>query len=231
MGVGKGRPRARRRGAGLLHHRRRGRRTARGPITPSPTARSSAGEPVVIDMGARYEGYSGDLTRTIVVGEPDEQFRRVYDVVLRAMRHAEEVARPGMTERRTRCRGARRDRGGGIRRTPSSMASGTASACKSMKRRARARKARMSSRPACPSPSSRAFICPNGAACASKTSSSSRRPGIVNLTDAPCSTSDGKPRCTNASAPCTVLHAGACAHDASHSARSARCQRGGWHGH
>jgi Xaa-Pro aminopeptidase len=55
------------------------------------------GEPIVIDMGARYEGYSGDLTRTIVVGEPDEQFRRVYDVVLRAMRHAEEVARPGMT--------------------------------------------------------------------------------------------------------------------------------------
>lgn len=56
-----------------------------------------AGEPIVIDMGARYAGYSGDLTRTIIVGEPDEQFRRVYDVVLRAMRHAEEVARPGMT--------------------------------------------------------------------------------------------------------------------------------------
>lgn len=56
-----------------------------------------AGEPVVIDMGARYEGYSGDLTRTIVVGEPDDRFRRIYDIVLRAMRHAEEVARPGMT--------------------------------------------------------------------------------------------------------------------------------------
>ncbi len=56
-----------------------------------------AGEPVIIDMGARYEGYSGDLTRTVVVGEPDAQFRRVYDVVLRAMRHAEETARPGMT--------------------------------------------------------------------------------------------------------------------------------------
>lgn len=54
------------------------------------------GEPVVIDMGASYEGYSGDLTRTIVVGEPDDQFRRVYDVVLRAMRHAEEIAKPGM---------------------------------------------------------------------------------------------------------------------------------------
>lgn len=56
-----------------------------------------AGEPIVIDMGARYEGYNGDLTRTIIVGEPDAQFRRVYDVVLRAMRHAEEIARPGVT--------------------------------------------------------------------------------------------------------------------------------------
>lgn len=56
-----------------------------------------AGEPVVIDMGARYEGYSGDLTRTIVVGEPDARFRRNYDLVLRAKRHVEEIARPGMT--------------------------------------------------------------------------------------------------------------------------------------
>ncbi len=56
-----------------------------------------AGEPIVIDMGARYAGYSGDLTRTITVGEPDARFRRVYDVVLRALRHAEEIARPGMT--------------------------------------------------------------------------------------------------------------------------------------
>jgi len=54
------------------------------------------GEPIVIDMGAVYEGYCGDLTRTIVVGEPDEKFRKVYDVVLRAMRHVEEIAHPGM---------------------------------------------------------------------------------------------------------------------------------------
>jgi Xaa-Pro aminopeptidase len=55
------------------------------------------GEPIVIDMGAVYGGYCGDLTRTIVVGEPDEQFRHHYDLVLRALRHAEEVARPGLT--------------------------------------------------------------------------------------------------------------------------------------
>ena len=55
------------------------------------------GQPVVIDMGARYEGYCADLTRTIVVGEPDESFWRIYDIVLRAQLAAEEGVRPGMT--------------------------------------------------------------------------------------------------------------------------------------
>jgi Xaa-Pro aminopeptidase len=55
------------------------------------------GEPVVIDMGARYQGYCADLTRTIVIGEPDETFRRVYGTVLRAQLAAEEGVEPGMT--------------------------------------------------------------------------------------------------------------------------------------
>ena len=55
------------------------------------------GDPVVIDMGAKYEGYCADLTRTIVVGEPDETFRRVYSTVLEAQLTAEEMVEPGMT--------------------------------------------------------------------------------------------------------------------------------------
>jgi len=55
------------------------------------------GEPVVIDMGARYQGYCADLTRTIVIGEPDEKFRRVYGTVLSAQLAAEEGVEPGMT--------------------------------------------------------------------------------------------------------------------------------------
>ena len=55
------------------------------------------GDAVVIDMGARYSGYCSDLTRTIVVGEPDETFRRVYETVLRAQIVAEESVRSGMT--------------------------------------------------------------------------------------------------------------------------------------
>ena len=55
------------------------------------------GQAIVIDMGAKYEGYCADLTRTIVVGEPDETFREVYGTVLRAQIEAEERVRPGMT--------------------------------------------------------------------------------------------------------------------------------------
>ena len=51
-------------------------------------------QPVVIDMGARYEGYCADLTRTIVVGEPDDTFWGIYDTVLRAQLAAEEGVRP-----------------------------------------------------------------------------------------------------------------------------------------
>ena len=55
------------------------------------------GEPIVIDMGARYRGYCSDLTRTVVVGEPDEQFKKVYDTVLAAQLTAIESVESGMT--------------------------------------------------------------------------------------------------------------------------------------
>jgi len=42
------------------------------------------GEPVVIDLGARVEGYSSDLSRTICPGEPDDILKKVYNSVLRA---------------------------------------------------------------------------------------------------------------------------------------------------
>ena len=59
------------------------------------------GQPVVIDMGAIYEGYCADLTRTIYVGQPDDTFRRVYDTVLRAQRAAGEKVVVGMTGEET----------------------------------------------------------------------------------------------------------------------------------
>ena len=54
------------------------------------------GEAIVLDMGARVDGYNSDLTRTICLGKPDEKLQEVYDIVLRAQLAAEEGAKPGM---------------------------------------------------------------------------------------------------------------------------------------
>ena len=55
------------------------------------------GDGVVIDMGVNLDGYMSDLTRTIVVGKPDETFKKIYDIVLAAQLTAEELIRSGMT--------------------------------------------------------------------------------------------------------------------------------------
>lgn len=62
-----------------------------------PTNRPiAAGEPVVIDMGARYKGYSSDLTRTICIGKPDNTFHKIYEIVRRAQEAAIDGIRAGM---------------------------------------------------------------------------------------------------------------------------------------
>jgi Xaa-Pro aminopeptidase len=55
------------------------------------------GEPLVIDMGAMVDGYCSDITRTICVGEPDEKFRQVYDLVLAAQLTAIATLKPQMS--------------------------------------------------------------------------------------------------------------------------------------
>lgn len=55
------------------------------------------GEGVVIDMGCDIDGYMSDLTRTIFLGKPDDQFKKIYDIVLTAQLTAEEMVKPGMT--------------------------------------------------------------------------------------------------------------------------------------
>ena len=63
---------------------------------PSPR-RIHSGEPVVIDIGARVEGYSSDLSRTICLGTPDDTFNKVYNTVLEAQLTAMAAIREGMT--------------------------------------------------------------------------------------------------------------------------------------
>ena len=55
------------------------------------------GEPIVIDMGAKVGGYCSDITRTVVVGEPDDTFRKIYDIVLGAQLTAINTVQAGMT--------------------------------------------------------------------------------------------------------------------------------------
>ncbi len=55
------------------------------------------GEPIVIDMGARVGGYCSDITRSVVVGESDDMFHKIYDIVLGAQMTAINTVKIGMT--------------------------------------------------------------------------------------------------------------------------------------
>ena len=52
---------------------------------------------VLLDIGASFEGYFSDITRTVVFGEPTERQRHIWKTVLMANRAAFEAIRPGTT--------------------------------------------------------------------------------------------------------------------------------------
>ena len=55
---------------------------------------------LLMDLGAKFNGYCADITRTYPVnGKYTERQRQVYDIVLAANRKVAEVAKPGMTLR------------------------------------------------------------------------------------------------------------------------------------
>ncbi len=57
-----------------------------------------SGDPVVVDIGGTTaDGYCSDSTRTYAVGEPHEDFRKLYDVLLRAQSAQTAAVRPGIT--------------------------------------------------------------------------------------------------------------------------------------
>jgi Xaa-Pro aminopeptidase len=63
-----------------------------------PTERAiGEGEPVVVDIGARVEGYGSDLSRTFCLSAPDETFKKVYDTVLAARDTAMAIIKEGMS--------------------------------------------------------------------------------------------------------------------------------------
>ena len=57
--------------------------------------RIKAGEFVVIDTGARVDGYCSDITRTFAAGRASQKLRRLYEVVLEAQLAGLAAVRPG----------------------------------------------------------------------------------------------------------------------------------------
>jgi Xaa-Pro aminopeptidase len=74
---------------------------ASGPNAALPHAvpgnrKIGLGEPITIDMGARFEGYCADMTRTVCLGDPGPDMGKTYDLVLRAQETCLEGLRPGL---------------------------------------------------------------------------------------------------------------------------------------
>src|SRR5690625_5765431 len=61
---------------------------------------SQTGELVTMDFGALYNGYCSDITRTIAVGEVNEELKKIYDVVLQAQLRGVSGVRARSEERR-----------------------------------------------------------------------------------------------------------------------------------
>lgn len=55
------------------------------------------GDTLVMDFGCIYEGYCSDITRTIFVGEMNEEVGKIYDIVLEAQLNAENNIHAGLT--------------------------------------------------------------------------------------------------------------------------------------
>jgi Xaa-Pro aminopeptidase len=53
-------------------------------------------EIVICDFGAMYEGYCSDITRTLFLGTPKEDFLEVYDLVKEAEEEAIKMIKPGI---------------------------------------------------------------------------------------------------------------------------------------
>ncbi|GGE10193.1 peptidase M24 [Marinithermofilum abyssi] len=75
---------------------------ASGPRSAMPHGVASdrvmqRGDLVTLDFGALYQGYCSDITRTVMLGQPNEKQREIYEIVLDAQKRAVAAIRPGIT--------------------------------------------------------------------------------------------------------------------------------------
>jgi Xaa-Pro dipeptidase len=74
---------------------------ASGPRSAFPHGRCTdkkikKGELIVVDLGAKYQHYHADLTRTFLVGKPSPKQRKIYETVREAQRKAFESLHEGV---------------------------------------------------------------------------------------------------------------------------------------
>lgn len=55
------------------------------------------GEFLTMDLGAVYQGYCGDMTRTVAIGYATEEMKKVYDIVLEAQLEGLATVRSGVS--------------------------------------------------------------------------------------------------------------------------------------
>ena len=75
---------------------------ASGPNTDSPHAHPGErhlqrGDLITIDCGAVVDGYAGDITRNVALGEIDPELERIHQVVLEANAAGRDACQPGAT--------------------------------------------------------------------------------------------------------------------------------------
>lgn len=61
------------------------------------TYKLRSGDPVICDIGATWEGYRSDLTRTFTLGKMPPSFRRVFQIVENSQKEGIRRIRPGVT--------------------------------------------------------------------------------------------------------------------------------------
>ena len=69
---------------------------AKAHAIPGDT-RLEAGQCVVLDFGAKRDGYCSDMMRMLFLGEPTDQLRRAYEALRAANEGVEAALKPGMT--------------------------------------------------------------------------------------------------------------------------------------
>lgn len=67
------------------------------PHGVASTKKLEKGDTITLDFGALFQDYCSDMTRTVFLGQPEEEIKRIYNIVLEAQLKALEGAKAGLT--------------------------------------------------------------------------------------------------------------------------------------